>query len=97
MGRLTSNSGRAEAGSKTYEKYGEALEVPGFNSLTDEPQELHLWYLLDDSAVLRNCLLQGIDRWGKLESYLKHGGILDGLGKKRYKFYMKKTSLLNGF
>jgi len=84
-------------GSKTYEKYGEALEVPGFNSLTDEPQELHLWYLLDDSAVLRSCLLQGIDRWGKLESYLRHGGSLDGLGNEQISALNEKAELLERF
>lgn len=83
--------------SLSYEDYGEKLNIPGFNSLTDEPQELHLWYLLDDSEILRNCLLQGIDRWGKLESYLRHDGILDGLDDKQIKTLNEKAELLERF
>jgi DNA repair exonuclease SbcCD ATPase subunit len=83
--------------SLSYEQYGEKLYVPGFNPLTDEPQELHLWYLLDDSAVLFNCLRQGIDRWGKLESYLHHGGILEGFGEELVSTLNEKAEILERF
>ena len=64
---------------QTHREYGQTIGVPPYNIGTQEPGELHLWYLIDNVDVLYNCLGRGIERWGQLNSYLQNGGRIEGL------------------
>lgn len=52
--------------------YGTALDVPPFNP-HHGPGTAHLWYLIDDIAVLHQFLELGIDCWGQLQNLLERG------------------------
>ena len=45
---------------KTHAAYGEELEVPVFNLLTQPVSQLHLWYLVENPVLLYRSLKQGI-------------------------------------
>lgn len=52
-----------------HESYGEALDVPRFNP-RDGASSIHVWYLVDDVAVLHRLLDAGIERWGQLKTVI---------------------------
>jgi energy-coupling factor transporter ATP-binding protein EcfA2 len=52
--------------------YGTALDVPPFNP-HHGAGTAHLWYLIDDVAVLHQFLELGIDCWGQLQNLLERG------------------------
>ncbi len=82
---------------KSHEEYGSMLEVPSFNLLTDNVSQLHLWYLIEDNQLLYNCLKNGLNYWGQLDSYLKNGGILDNMEEHHEKVLRDKAKLLHRF
>ncbi|REL37756.1 hypothetical protein DYD21_08215 [Rhodohalobacter sp. SW132] len=84
-------------GSLSYNAYGEKLNVPPFNPLTDEPEQLHLWYLMDDPDLLYNTLSSGINYWGALKNYLKEGGIIEGLDEQEIRKMEEKAELLDRY
>jgi uncharacterized protein YhaN len=71
-----------EPGSATYDSYGKKLDVPAFNPLRDDVEQLHVWYLFDDPEVLYHCLTAGIEKWGMLKSYIQTRGIIEGLDEQ---------------
>ncbi|MBS3771024.1 MAG: hypothetical protein KGY69_12310, partial [Bacteroidales bacterium] len=82
---------------KDHDEYGKALEVPAFNLLTDETAQIHLWYLLEDKQLLYNCLKNGLEYWGQLDSYLRNGGKLEGIEDRWIKTLREKVNLLSRF
>ncbi|MGM0530685.1 MAG: hypothetical protein ACQER7_04980 [Bacteroidota bacterium] len=82
---------------KSHDEYGKALGVPAFNLLTDEITQIHLWYLLEDSQLLHNCLKNGLQYWGQLDSYLRNGGHLEGMEDRQINKLRDKIKLLNRF
>ena len=64
---------------KSRREYGRQLQVPAFDLLKDTPEQLHLWYVLDDPLVLYRCLVRDLRYWGQLESFLSHNGYVEGL------------------
>ncbi len=62
-----------------HEEYRNLLDVPGFHILRDELSQIHLWYLIEDPELLYRCLINHINRWGQLASFIDHKGELEGL------------------
>ena len=80
-----------------HDSYGEKLKRPVFNLTVHEPESLHLWYLIEDPELLSECLKLGVDRWGKLNSFLNHGGVIDDLSKDNVEEMRKKIDLLGRY
>ncbi|MCC5905731.1 MAG: hypothetical protein JJU13_05980 [Balneolaceae bacterium] len=80
-----------------HEAYGETLNTDSYNLMENKPSELHLWYLIEDVDLLYKCLNQGLNRWGQLESFLEHDGIIDELGKERISTLKEKVRLLERY
>lgn len=81
----------------SHKEYGELLDIPSYDLLLDEPEQLHLWYLIEDLKPLYQCLKQGIDRWGKLKSFLNHSGNIEGLDEDKRARLREKVRLLEQF
>ena len=86
-----------EPGLLNHSQYGEVLNFPVFDPLMDEPEQLHLWYLLDDPNILYKALSSGIDYWGALKSYMNEGGIIEGLEEHRVRKMKEKADLLERY
>ncbi len=82
---------------KTHGAYGKELQVPHFDLLSQSVNKLHLWYLIDDSALLYNCLLPGIRYWGQLQSFIENNGTIQGLEADYIKKLKEKAALLERF
>ncbi len=78
-----------------YEAYLMQLELPGFNPLTQNPEEIPLWMILNDPEVLYECLAQGITKWGKLESWLRQGLEIPSVSEDQKKELLQIGKLLN--
>ncbi|MFH5833195.1 ATP-binding protein [Halalkalibaculum sp. DA384] len=81
----------------SHKEYGELLDIPSYDTLLDEPEQLHLWYLIEDLKLLYQCLKQGIGRWGKLKSFLNHSGNIEGLDEDKRARLREKVRLLEQF
>lgn len=67
--------------SMSYDEYGKALKVPPLRNVFSPVEQLHLWYLLDDTNLLHSLMKVGVENWGMLKSYFKEEGIIDGLNE----------------
>ncbi len=83
-----------EASGKTHSQFGAALNVPPFDLLIQEINELHLWYLLEDNDLLSACLKLRIECWGQFENYRKHKIISEKLDESLWEELKIKTKLL---
>jgi len=81
----------------TYEEYADALEIDRFDVILDNITQIHLWYLLNDKNLLYNCLKSGINNWGQLKSFLKHGGHIEGLGEEEIAQIREKVQFIEHF
>ena len=79
---------------KSRQEYGRQLQVPAFNLLNDYPEQLHLWYVLDDPLALYRCLVKGLRYWGQLESFLSHKGRVRGLTPRDLPLLQDKIKVL---
>lgn len=59
-------------GTMSYMDYAEALDLAPLD-LRADAGALHLWYVLEDTALLYKLLLSGIERWGPLKTLLIQG------------------------
>ena len=84
-------------GDKSHEEYGKSLQVPSFNLLTDEAEQLHLWYLVEDNDLLCKCFLKGIKFWGQLESFIKYNGKIEELDEETMISIEAKLKFLRRF
>lgn len=82
---------------KSHEAYRKELQVPSFNLLTEPVDKLHLWYLIEDTELLYNCLVLGINYWGQLKSFLEFNGTIRGLDADAIKKLKNKADLLERF
>ena len=86
-----------EPGDRSYDEYGKNLQVRSFDLLTEEPEQLHLWFLLDENGPLYKCMLQGIAFYGQMDSFISHGGIIEGIDKSRLASVRYKVKFLTRF
>ncbi|MBA7553742.1 hypothetical protein ES705_46341 [subsurface metagenome] len=82
---------------KSHRKYGKMLQVRPFNILTEEPEQMHLWYLVEDNELLFNCLKKGIRQWGQLVSFVRNDGKIEGLDEDTMLRFQDKIKLLKRF
>jgi DNA repair exonuclease SbcCD ATPase subunit len=80
-----------------YEEYGDVINGTQYNLMGNKPSELHLWYVMDDEELLYNCLKQGLNRWGQLESFWEHGGKIEGLQDETISISKEKIRLLEHY
>jgi len=84
-------------GGKSHDQYGKELEVPPFNPVTDNIESLHLWYLVEDTHLLHNCLSMGISYWGQLKSFIESNGRIEGLEQASFSRLKDKAAVLIRF
>ncbi len=77
-----------------HEEYGKLLKVPAYRLDNDNPEELHLWYLIEDNEVLYNCLKRNIKQWGQLESFINHNGRIENLEQSAMDEFREKIIIL---
>ena len=80
-----------------HSEYGKLIDVPPFSMMQDQPERLHLWYLITDPQLLYACLRKNINTWGQLNSYFEHGGQLNGFTENTWNELRKKASVLSRF
>jgi len=68
-----------EPGSMSHEAYGRAIGAERFDPLIQQAEQIHLWYILEDTTVLFECMRRNIRSWGQLSSFVEHGGSIPGL------------------
>jgi hypothetical protein len=81
----------------TADEYRKLIKVPRFNPLTEEPEQLHLWYLLDDQQLLYTCLLKRIGTYGQLKGFMQYQGRLPGMNEKSLDSLQVKIRLLESY
>ena len=82
---------------KSHWEYGKLLQVTPFNILSDEPEQIHLWYLVEDNKLLFHCLKKGIRQWGQLASFVRNNGTIEGLDEDTMFHFQNKVKLLERF
>lgn len=82
---------------RDHREYGRQLQVPSYDPMTDQAEQLHLWYLIEDNRLLYQCLKNGIRYWGQLKSYLSYGGEIEDLDQKQIRKIKQLASLLERF
>ncbi len=58
----------------SHEQYGRELSVPDFN-LMKGAESTHLWYIIEDTELIRHFLKLGITKWGQLKTMLETGKV----------------------
>lgn len=81
----------------THTEYGKKLRIPPFDPVNDRTEQLHLWYLTEDNALLYNFLTKGIRFWGQLQSYVNHSGTIAGFDGPTFEKMQQKVQLLKHF
>lgn len=69
-----------DPGETDHHAYGRILGVPALDPVTAQPNEVHLWYLVEDPRALHRLLCLGPYSWGMLEGFVTKGGrrLVDG-------------------
>jgi uncharacterized protein YhaN len=75
-------------------EYGKMINPSTYHLMENKPSELHLWYVIDEVNRLYRCLSQGMNKWGQLESFLEHGGTIEGLHDETVSMLKDKVRLL---
>lgn len=52
----------------SHAEYGDILNVPTFSLTEQSVNSIHIWYLIDDTQQLCQCLRKGLSTWGRLET-----------------------------
>ncbi len=86
-----------EPGNLSHEAYGEIIAVEPFDPLTQEAEQIHLWYILEDPPVLFECLRRNISSWGQLRSFAENGGSLPGFTDENSGRLKSHIQLLQAF
>jgi len=86
-----------ETEGKSYQDYGKLIGADAFDPLLHEPEQIHLWYLFEDSKTLYNCLKKNIVYWGQLKSFIDNGGQVEGLDDNQFNLINEKVKLLERF
>ncbi len=82
---------------KSYHDYGKFIGADTFDPLQHEPEQIHLWHLLEDSTVLYNCLKKNIVYWGQLKSFFDNDGHIEGIDDNEFNLINEKVRLLERF
>ena len=82
---------------KSHEEYGRELGVPPFNPVTQSVEQIHLWYLTEDTRLLYNCLRMGIARWGQLKNFTESNGHIEGLDESTLDHLRQKAAVAERF
>jgi energy-coupling factor transporter ATP-binding protein EcfA2 len=86
-----------EPGGMSYEQYGRVLGVREFNQVFAPVEQLHLWYLFDDTERLFNVLKAGIENWGMLKSYLNDVSVIEGFDNSEVRKIEQRASLVRRY
>jgi len=86
-----------EPSGKTHEAYGIELQVPHFDLLSQSIDKLHLWYVIEDTGALYDCLSLGMRYWGQLKSFLENNGAIQGFDLDYINKLKDKVALLERF
>lgn len=78
-----------------YEAYLLQLDLPKFDPLVQSPGEIPVWMLLDDPQLLYRCLKYGLDRWGKLKTWLQSNTPLPELTESKRGTLLKLGKLIS--
>jgi len=62
------------------EEYAEKIGVDGIDPWDEGVHGVHLWHLVEDTALLHRILRAGIERWGPLELLMRRGDAAAALG-----------------
>jgi uncharacterized protein YhaN len=81
----------------SHAEYGKILKIDNFNLVTEAPEALHLWYLVNDTSVLADLLKRGISKWGQLQSFIEYNGQLPGCDQKLIDQITAKTAFLQRY
>lgn len=81
----------------TREEYHEQLNPPAYNLLSDEPEKLHLSYLIENNEILYSCLQRGLQHYGHLNSFIKNQGKLEGFTEEMLQNIYDKATLLKSY
>lgn len=92
-----SKTGLPDPEKNDHHSYGESLGIPPFNLLTDNIEQMHLWYLIDNTSLLHQILSRGIDHWGPLKNFLEQGGKIEGLEEKKIQNLYDITKILSEY
>ena len=79
-------------GKMDHDTYRKKLEVQVFSIMNDHPAQLHLWYLTEDDQLIYRLLSGGLTCFGQLESFLNHGGKVEGLTTEKWQEMKKQKS-----
>lgn len=82
---------------KSYQDYGKEIQAEQFNILIQDCSQLHLWYLMNDSALLHSCLKKGIRYWGQLDSFLRNNGKIEKTDESLILHVNERIKLLERF
>ncbi|MCA1746049.1 MAG: hypothetical protein LC655_00010, partial [Bacteroidales bacterium] len=86
-----------EPGNMSHEAYGKAIGAEPFDPLIQQAEQIHLWYVLEDTMVLFECLRRNIKSWGQLNSFVEHGGSVPGLTDSLLSGLKSRIRLLQSF
>src|SRR5690625_5448976 len=77
-------------------EYGEHLRLD-YHLLEDEPDQLHLYFLMENTENLYFLLVKGIHNWGQLKHFFRQGGQVDQLSAEMKNKMEEKFLLLNRY
>ncbi|MFB6307277.1 MAG: hypothetical protein ABEH43_09875, partial [Flavobacteriales bacterium] len=82
---------------RNHDEYGQLIDVPAFDLMTEEADQLHLWYLIENPAILANCLRKRITRWEQLKNFLDSGGKIESIDQELITEAEQKVHLLRHY
>src|SRR5690625_147293 len=80
----------------SYTEYGELLRLD-YHLLEDEPDQLHLYFLMENTENLYFLLDKGIHNWGQLKHFFRQGGQVDQLSAEMKNKMEEKIQLLHRY
>lgn len=78
----------------SHAEYGEALEVPRYEPLTEPVESMHIWYVIEEPELIYRAAERSIDRVGQLQTYVESEGVVDGLPENFSAVLHEKVELL---
>src|SRR5690625_5764808 len=80
----------------SYTEYGELLRLD-YHLLEDGPDQLHIYFLMENSENLYLLLEKGIHNWGQLKHFFREGGQVDQLSAEMKNKMEEKIQLLHRY
>ncbi|MFW5820572.1 MAG: hypothetical protein ACOCWA_04740 [Bacteroidota bacterium] len=82
---------------RSHEEYGKIIGKQPFNLLTQNTNEISLWYLIEDVDLLFAFQKRGIKKWGQLESFYRHKGKIPNFDENKFNQAKNRMELLKRF